>query len=110
MLLMSVCQHLLRQPDPQAIWNDLNSVQSGVQMLAQISGSSVAASFFLGLLDPLFRRTRQLTEEYGASSHLWRDLRMRVGTILNVTHTFDPSSVVILMSQLIDILQIPDKM
>ena len=65
-------------------------------MLAQGPGSTVAASVFLSFIDPLFRRARQLTE-YGASSQLWHDLRMRVGIILNVTHTFNRSSVVILI-------------
>lgn len=110
MLLMSVCQNLLRQPDPKAIWNDLNSVQSGVHLLVQIADSTASASFFSSKIDPLFRRTRQLAENYGAASHVWRDIRMRVGTILNATHMFEPSNVVVLMGQLVDILHLPDKM
>lgn len=107
---MGVCQNLLRQPDPNSIWNDLNSVQSGVQLLVQISSCSVSASFFSSQLDPLFRRTMQIAENYGAASHAWREIRMRVGAILNISHTFEPPNVVILMGQLIDILRIPVRM
>lgn len=69
MLLMGVCQNLLRQPEPNSTWNDLNSVQSGVQLLLQISTCSNSASFFSSQLDPLFRQAMQIAENYGAASH-----------------------------------------
>lgn len=110
MLLIGVCQYLLRQPDPSVISSDLLSVQDNCTLLVHVSESSASALSFLRLLEPLYLRVKEITNEFLSNTPHRPDLVVQLGSIAasEDEHVFDPSVIVVLIGQLVEALHIHD--
>jgi hypothetical protein len=110
MLLIGMCQSLLRLPDPSVISSELLSVQDNCTLLLHASETSKSALSFLRLLEPLYLRVKELTDEVLGNTPHRTQLTVQVGSTAtsNDKHVFDPSVIVVLIGQLVEALQIQD--
>jgi hypothetical protein len=108
MLLLGICQNLLRQSHIEPILIDLLSVKDNCNMLGHVSESSSSGSSFHRLLEPLYLQTKDIVESFSRDSRPSLDNPMDINTIVNIEHLFDPSALVSLMGELINALHISD--
>jgi hypothetical protein len=108
MLLLSVCQHLLRQPGQQTLSDDLSSVRFGCDMLNKIGEDEPSASYFAQSLTPFYFRVHDIA--IGLSLIFDRDqtAQMRVDAVLNHPIALDPIPLTLLIGQIIDATRIPE--
>jgi hypothetical protein len=108
MLMLSVCQHLLRQPGQQTISDDLSSVKFGCDMLNLICEDEPSASHFVQLLIPFYHRVHTISLGLPLIINQDQFSQMRLGAILNPRISLDPIPLTLLIGQIIDAIRIPD--
>jgi hypothetical protein len=108
MLLIGICQNLLRQPDLEAISIDLMSVKDNCNMLVHVSESSSSGLSFLRLLKPLYLRTKDIVKGFAQASRPRLNNPMDINAVVNIERLVDPLGLVALMSELVNALHISD--
>jgi hypothetical protein len=110
MLLIGVCQYLLRQPDSSVLSSDLLSVQDNCTLLVHVSESSASALSFLRLLQPLYLRVKDIVNEVIGKIPHRSDLTVHLDSTAAAEEeqVFDPSVIVILIGQLVEALHVHD--
>jgi hypothetical protein len=108
MLLLSVCQNLLRQSGQETISNDLSKVQFGCDMLSSICDDEPSASYFVQLIIPFYHRVQSISLRLPLIPPQDQAAQMKLGAVLNHPMAFDPVPLTLLVGQIIDALRIPD--
>lgn len=97
MQLIGACHHLLFDLDIRATWNLLNAAQSCIDISASINRSSALSSRYSEVFGPSIIKVSQIAEEAAALTHVGREFRMRIGTVLNYGRGFEPARIVPIM-------------
>lgn len=98
MLLLSVCQYLLRQYGQETISNDLSKVKFGCDMLSSICEDEPSVSHFVKLMIPFHHRVQSIS----------LGLPLRLGAVLNYPIVLNPIPIALLVGQIIGAIRIPD--